>query len=116
MFHWIVTFAAAILGAAALWRFAGLDIVLSWFAACTVVAFLTYGYDKAIAGSGWRRIPEKLLLAIALAGGTIGAFVGMQVFRHKTAKESFRIRFWLVVIVQGAAIAAYWAWGSSLHA
>ena len=48
-------------------------------------------------------------LPVPIAGGTPGALLGMRVFRHKTAKESFQLKFWLVVLVQLAVVAGfYW--------
>jgi uncharacterized membrane protein YsdA (DUF1294 family) len=72
------------------------------------VAFLTFGYDKSIAGSRRRRVPERVLLWLALILGSLGAWLGMQVFHHKTLKESFRRRFWLVVIIQFIVIILYY--------
>ena len=84
-----------------------LDWVQSWLLAVTGITFLTYGYDKLIAGSGATRVPERVLLTLAFAGGTAGALLGMRLFYHKTSKESFLERFWLVVAVQ-IVVAAGW--------
>jgi uncharacterized membrane protein YsdA (DUF1294 family) len=106
----IVTFGLALVLAAALWWLIDpLDPLASWLIAITLITFLTYGYDKAIAGSGRTRVPEKVLLALTFAGGTLGALVAMPVFHHKTAKGAFRLKFWLVVVVQIAVIAVYYA-------
>jgi len=106
----LIAFALAIVGAGVLHFGLGLDVVLAWLAAISLVAFLTYGYDKLIAGSGSTRVPEKVLLALAFAGGTVGALAGMWLFRHKTAKASFRAKFWLVVAAQVVALVVYFAW------
>jgi uncharacterized membrane protein YsdA (DUF1294 family) len=105
--HWVIAIASCAGGAAALWRYAATDALTSWLVAITVVTFLAYAYDKAIAGSARLRVPERLLLALALAGGALGAFLGMYLLRHKTAKSSFQVRFWLVVAVEIAAVVAY---------
>ena len=62
--------------------------------------FAAYGYDKKAAIKGKRRIPEKSLHAMAFIGGTIGAFAGSRVFRHKTKKARFRALFWLLTVLQ----------------
>lgn len=103
-------FGLAIALTAALWVWLGADLLLAWLVGINVATFATYGYDKRIAGSEWMRVPERLLLVLALVGGTAGAFVGMQVFHHKTLKGSFRIRFWGIAAVQVALIAAYVYW------
>ncbi len=103
-----VTLAAAIVLAAVLaWGF-GLDGLLSWLIGINIVTFLTYGCDKTIAGSGRTRVPERVLLGLALMGGTVGAWLGMRLFHHKTAKESFEFRFWAIVAVQVVLVVAYY--------
>ena len=67
-------------------------------------AFFFYGFDKARARAGAGRVPESVLHALALAGGSIGAYLGMRVFRHKTVKGPFRAFFWLIVLVQATLI------------
>lgn len=47
-------------------------------------AFVMMGADKCRARKGRWRISEKALFAAALAGGSAGAVLGMQIFRHKT--------------------------------
>ena len=102
----LVSFGLVALLAAGMW-WVGLDPLLAWLLSITLITFLAYGYDKAIAGSRQVRVPEGVLLALALAGGTLGALAGMQVFRHKTRKTSFRLRLWLIAAAQVALIALY---------
>jgi len=54
-------------------------------------AFILYGVDKKRAVKRQWRIPENTLLGIALLGGSLGAILGMYVFRHKTKHWKFRI-------------------------
>ena len=58
--------------------------LILYLAAVSVTAFLLYGLDKAKARRKAWRIPEKVLLGIALFGGAPGALLGMVTFRHKT--------------------------------
>jgi len=74
--------------------------LLSWLAVVNIVAFVTYGFDKGLARREGRRIPEITLLTLAFVGGSLGAYAGMRVFRHKTLKGSFRTAFWVLVAVQ----------------
>jgi len=62
---------------------------IAWLAAANVAAFLVYGWDKHRARVGARRVPERVLLALALVGGCAGAWAGVLAFRHKTRKTAF---------------------------
>ena len=78
----------------------------AWLLAVNVVTFGYYGYDKSRARSCRSRIPEATLHGLVpLLGGTLGAWLGMKTFRHKTIKPSFRLIFWIIVVLQGAMIA-----------
>ena len=85
-----------------------LDWLQAWLLSISIVTFLTYGYDKMIAGRGVTRVPERVLLGLAFAGGTVGAVLGMRFFHHKTSKESFLERFWLIVAAQIVLIAGWY--------
>ena len=55
-----------------------------WLIAINLVTFAVYGIDKRRARRGAWRVPEKALFLLPLLGGSIGALLGMRVFRHKT--------------------------------
>ena len=48
-----------------------------------LLSFLIYGMDKLLAIRGKRRIPEAALLTLAVLAGSVGAMLGMLLFRHK---------------------------------
>ena len=48
------------------------------------VAFIVYGIDKYRARNGKWRIPEATLLMLAVVGGSVGAWLGMKAWHHKT--------------------------------
>ena len=74
-----------------------LHVVLIYLAVINVVTFFMYGIDKWRSTSGrllptgrkkaknskWR-IRETALLGLAVLGGSIGAWLGMKVWHHKT--------------------------------
>lgn len=53
------------------------------------LAFAAYGYDKHQARAHGDRIPERVLLWLAVFGG-VGAWIACGLFRHKTRKQPFR--------------------------
>ena len=65
-----------------------------------VVTFLVYGIDKWKAKQGSWRISEATLLMLAVIGGTIGALLGMQVWRHKTMHKKFKYGLPLILLAQ----------------
>ncbi|MBQ0151608.1 MAG: DUF1294 domain-containing protein, partial [Chryseobacterium sp.] len=66
----------------------------------TIITFFLFGLDKQYAILHKRRISEMLLLVFTFFGGTIGAILGMLIFRHKIAKRSFIIKIGIVIFVQ----------------
>jgi uncharacterized membrane protein YsdA (DUF1294 family) len=53
------------------------------------ISFAMFAMDKRRSKIGARRISERALLISAVVSGTVGAWIGMRTFRHKTRKRSF---------------------------
>lgn len=70
-----------------------------------VATFLIYGLDKWKAQHGQWRIPESTLLALAAVGGSVGAWVGMKVWHHKTLHKKFVIGVPVIFILQVLLVA-----------
>lgn len=79
---------------------------LIYLAVINIVAFFLYGIDKWKARHDKWRITEARLLWIAVAGGSIGALLGMKVWHHKTKHNKFRFGLPAILILQIAAILA----------
>lgn len=69
-------------------------------------AFAAFGIDKARAERGAWRISEDTLLALAFFGGTIGAYAGRHLFRHKTRKQPFCGQLRAIAVLQIAGVVA----------
>ena len=82
-------------------------ILLYTFLAVNIIAFIVMGYDKKLAKNNKRRISELTLLIFVFIGGTIGSGLAMLFFRHKTAKTSYLLKFWLLVVLQFLIIWIY---------
>lgn len=74
--------------------------LLAYLIAINLTTFILYAYDRVVAGSGALRVPERILHAAELFGGTPAGFVGQQALDHKSAKGSYQRDFWRIVIIQ----------------
>lgn len=61
------------------------------------VTFLLYRSDKRKAQAGEWRVPESTLHLGECLGGWPGAFLAQRLFRHKNAKGSYQVVYWLIV-------------------
>lgn len=78
---------------------------MAYLLAINVAAFLVYGIDKLKAKHAKWRISEATLLLLAAVGGSIGAWLGMKVWHHKTLHMKFRYGVPLIILLQIALIA-----------
>lgn len=95
--------------------FASLPVPL-WLAYLSAINLVTlgfYGWDKWRATKQKSRTPEWCLHLLAFMGGTPGAWVAQQFFRHKTIKRPFRIIFWTIVVLQVIAGILWWHYQQS---
>ena len=75
------------------------------FVVC-LIAFAMCYIDKKAAVKRKRRIPEKNLILISLAGGALGFFIGMLGFRHKTKHYKFTVSVPLMILLWTVITAA----------
>ena len=80
-----------------------LKLICLYLIIINIIAFIMFGADKLKAAKHKWRISEKALFASALLGGSVGAVLGMFIFRHKTQHWYFRYGLPLILIVQTAA-------------
>ena len=79
-----------------------------YLALINLLTFAAYGIDKRKAQKNAWRIKESTLLLLAVAGGSVGALLGMQIFRHKTKHPKFTVGVPLILLVQ-IGLAVWWA-------
>ncbi|WP_404404232.1 DUF1294 domain-containing protein [Jeotgalibacillus malaysiensis] len=79
-------------------------LFLLYYFVLSLVGFISMKVDKKRARNNEYRISEKTLWTIALLGGALGSWAGMNVFRHKTKHLSFRVGMPLLVILHSAFI------------
>ncbi len=75
-------------------------LLVGWILAVSAWTFVVFGFDKWRAGRGGRRVAEATLLWLSALGGWPGGLLGLIVFRHKSAKGSFQLKF----------VAAFFVW------
>ena len=80
------------------------EIFYWYLAIINVLVLVVYGGDKLFAKLDSWRVPEKVLLLLALFGGSIGALLAMQIFRHKTRHLKFRYGVPLILLLQIAGV------------
>lgn len=75
-------------------------ILIIYILVINISGFLIIGYDKAMARARRYRVPEIRLLFLAVAGGSVGVYLGMHVFRHKTNKLLFSLGVPIIIVAQ----------------
>jgi len=78
--------------------------------AINLVAFGAFGLDKSKAERGAYRISEASLLWLAFLGGTLGAYAGRSLFRHKTRKQPFNSHLFSIAVLQMLALGGVIGW------
>lgn len=75
-------------------------ITIIYLLAVNLVGFALMGIDKRKAIKHVWRVPEAALFWPAILGGSIGAWLGMYTFRHKTKHLRFVVGIPLIFVLQ----------------
>ena len=78
-------------------------LLFYWVIANLIGLYVMYS-DKEKAKRGQYRIKESTLWKVAVAGGAVGSYIGMILFRHKTKHPNFKIGFPLLLVIQVALL------------
>jgi uncharacterized membrane protein YsdA (DUF1294 family) len=79
-----------------------LALIIYGLLALNLITFITYGIDKRKAKKSRWRISESSLLLLALCGGSVGAWLGLKVWHHKTQHKKFYIGIPVIMVVHFA--------------
>ncbi len=79
---------------------------LIYWIVLNIVGFVLMGVDKKRAIRGAWRISEASLFLAALLGGSLGSFLGMRYFHHKTRHWYFVVGMPAIFLLQ-AVLALY---------
>ena len=83
-----------------------MEETICYLLAINIATFFLYGIDKYKAKKSKWRISEATLLLMAVIGGSIGAWVGMRIWHHKTMHKKFKYGIPVIIIFQ-VALAVY---------
>ena len=78
-------------------------MLILYFVIMNLIGLSAMVIDKIRAMERRFRIPESVLLIIAILGGSVGCIAGMIIFRHKKRKIKFRYGLPLILILQISA-------------
>ena len=81
------------------------ETLLYYLIAINIVTLIVYGIDKVKAMKGKWRISEATLLLLAIIDGSVGAWLGMKTWHHKTMHKKFKYGLPLILLAQIALIA-----------
>ncbi len=80
--------------------FFGLTLLYAGFIGVNLGGFFLVGLDKWLARAADLRAPERVIIGLALAGGSVGVFIALHVFRHKTRKPWIQASIILILFLQ----------------
>lgn len=79
-------------------------ILFGYILVMSIVVFCVCGADKFAAQRQKSRVPEKVLFLLSALGGSVGMYLGMFTFRHKTKHWYFVVGIPAIILVQAALI------------
>ena len=86
-------------------------ILFGYILVMSIVAFCVCGADKFAAQRQKSRVPEKVLFLLSALGGSVGMYLGMFTFRHKTKHWYFKWGLPAILIAQLAlGFWLFWIW------
>ncbi len=83
-----------------------MDVITIYLLLINALAFALMLADKQKARKNRWRIPERTLLLTAALGGSVGALIGMYLFRHKTRHIKFTLGIPAILLAQ--IFLAFW--------
>lgn len=77
-----------------------MEPILLYLLLINLLTLFIWGYDKQRAKKNRQRISETRLLLLVFFGGMIGGIFGIFLFRHKSSKQIFLLKFTGVAVLQ----------------
>ncbi len=80
------------------------NYLICYLCAVNFLGFALMGTDKWKAKHKKWRVAEKSLFAVGIIGGSLGCWLGMYAFRHKTKHWQFVVGMPAIFLIQAAVI------------
>lgn len=77
-----------------------ITILIIYLVLINIAGFIIMGLDKRKAINGQWRIPEKTFFIVSAVGGSLGSWIGMYVFHHKTQHWYFVVFIPVILVLQ----------------
>jgi len=81
-----------------------IQIILLYLVLINLLTFILSWIDKRAAIAGKQRVSESKLILLSIFGGSLGMFLSMRIFRHKTKKYKFSIGIPIIMLIQIGAV------------
>ncbi len=81
-----------------------MNFLFFYLIAVNVFTFSLMGVDKNLARNRQWRISERTLFLVSFLGGSVGTWLGMYLFHHKTRKKKFVIGIPVILLIQTGLI------------
>ena len=75
-------------------------IIIIYICLINIIGLVIMGLDKSKAKKQQYRIPEKTFFIVSIIGGSVGTWIGMMLFRHKTKHWYFLVFIPLIFFAQ----------------
>lgn len=75
-------------------------IIIIYMIVMNLIGFFVMGADKLKSRKHRRRVPERVIFTISIISGSVGVFVGMYIFRHKTRHMKFVVGIPVIIAAQ----------------
>ncbi len=85
-------------------------ILITYVIVINLIGLILMGADKLRARRKKWRIPERTLFIVAALFGSVGIFVGMYLFHHKTKKLKFSIGIPVILVIQMLLVTLFYLW------
>ncbi len=85
-----------------------MQMILPYLVIINVFGFYMMWSDKQKAKKNAWRTPERSFFVVSAVGGSLGCWLGMQAFRHKTQHVKFTVGIPVILLLQLALILYVW--------